>query len=300
MSESVFNLTPDTMLELQKELFRWQEYNFGEQEDRRMVLGICEESGELCHAHLKLEQGIRGSKEKLVAKMRDAIGDISIYALNLLSNHKEDLPGIGARKDVEEISDMGRIGDSVLGIFCSAARVETARKTAETNPQAPHPVAPHEVPAIARHVQQLFMHLNMLCGLLGWNLEKIIRETWGTVGKRNWKTNPQDGGTPEEKEKAPEAKAVAPAPRRRRRRRKAAATPAEPAPAISAISEDDEDEPAATVASEPAPESESATTAESTDEDDGDFEDDDYEDGDEDGDYDEETDDEQSDSPDEE
>ena len=299
MSESVFNLNPDTMLELQKELFRWQEYNFGEQEDRRMVLGICEESGELCHAHLKLEQEIRGSKEKLVAKMRDAIGDISIYALNLLSNHKEELPGISARKDVEETSDMARIGDSVLGIFCSAARVETARKTAETNPPAPHPVAPHEVPAIARHVQQLFMHLNMLCGLLGWNLEKIIRETWGTVGKRNWKANPQDGGSPEEKEDVKEAvKAVAPAPRRRRRRRNAAASPApapapvaEPSPEISAISDGDEPPPAVVSVTK----SESAPEPESNDDDD--YED--YEDDDEDG-YDDETDDEQSDSPDEE
>jgi NTP pyrophosphatase (non-canonical NTP hydrolase) len=221
MSKSPFNLTPGTMIELQKELFRWQEYNFGKQEDRRMVLGICEESGELCHAHLKLEQGIRGSKSELLAEMRDAIGDISIYAMNLLSNHKEELPGISARDDVDETSSMERIGDSVLGIFCSAARIETARKTAETNTPHPHPVAPHEVPAIARHVQQLFMHLNMLCGLLGWKLEEIIRDTWGTVGKRDWKANPQDGGTSEGKRKAQGA----------------------PAPAISAISDEDGSEP---------------------------------------------------------
>lgn len=191
-----FNLSPDTISELQKELFEWQRCNFGDQPDRRMVLGICEEAGELCHAHLKIEQQIRGSKDELVAKMRDAIGDIAIYGLNLLSNNEEEAPGIAANKDVEKTTDMERIGDSVLDIFCTAAKIETARKTAVTNPPAPHPVAPKEISPIARHAQQLFMHLNMLCSLLGWNLEGVIMETWAEIGKRDWKKYPDTGVDP--------------------------------------------------------------------------------------------------------
>lgn len=193
MTEEVFNLNPDTMLDIQKEMFKWQVHNFGEQNDRRMVLGICEESGELCHAQLKGEQGIREGTDDSDATMKDAIGDICIYAMNLLSNVGEGMPGIAAQKEVEKTSDNERIGDSVLGIFCTAAKIETARKTRVVNPPARHPSAPPEVAPIARHAQQLFMHLNMLCGLKGWNLEQIVRETWKEVGKRNWKRYPKTG-----------------------------------------------------------------------------------------------------------
>jgi len=45
----------------------------------RMLLGACEELGELCHAHLKQEQGVRGTNEEHVANAKDAVGDIIIY-----------------------------------------------------------------------------------------------------------------------------------------------------------------------------------------------------------------------------
>ena len=192
-SNQLFNLEPETVADIQVELFKWQEYNFGEQKDRRMVLGICEEAGELCHAHLKLEQGIRGDKESLMAEARDAIGDICVYALNLLSNRKEAAPALKARKDIEETKDMERIGDAVLDLVCCAGRIETARKTQVTNPLPPHPTAPPEIEPVIRHTQALLMHINSLCGLLGWNLEEILRETWATVGQRDWRKYPNDG-----------------------------------------------------------------------------------------------------------
>ena len=189
----MFNLEPKTLADLQVELFKWQEYNFGEQEDRRMILGICEEAGELCHAHLKLEQGIRGGKDSLTAEARDAVGDICIYALNLLSNRKEAAPAFKARKDVEETKDMVRIGDAVLDLVCCAGRIETARKTQVTNPLPPHPTAPPEIAPIVRHTQELLMHVNAFCALAGWNLEEILRETWRTVGQRDFKKYPNNG-----------------------------------------------------------------------------------------------------------
>ena len=189
----MFNLEPETLADLQIELFKWQEYNFEEQEDRRMILGICEETGELCHAHLKIEQGIRGDKDSLTAEARDAIGDICIYAINLLSNHEEVVPTLKARKDIEETKDMERIGDAVLDLVCCAGRIETARKTQKINPSPPHATAPPEIAPIVRHTQELLMHVNAFCGLTGWNLEEIIRETWRTVGQRDFKKYPKNG-----------------------------------------------------------------------------------------------------------
>lgn len=190
-----FNLEPETLSDLQKELFNWQVYNFGEQKDRRMILGICEEAGELCHAHLKLEQGIRGDREALLAEAKDAIGDICIYAMNLLSNSKEPLPGLKPRTDLERTSDLERIGDMALDVVCCAARIETARKMRAINTPAPHPTAPPEIVPMIRHTNELFMVVNSFCALLGWNLEQIIRETWREVGARDWKRFPKDGKT---------------------------------------------------------------------------------------------------------
>jgi len=195
---NLFNLEPKDISELQRELFRWQVYNFGDQDDRRMVMGICEEAGELCHAQLKLEQNIRGTKDDHIAKMRDSIGDICIYALNLLSNRKEPAPGVSARKDVERTDDLERVSDLVLSVFCVAAKIETARKMKATNRPPQAPTVTKATTPVVRHTQELFMHLNMLCGFMGWSLEEIIRDTWATVGKRNWRVYPETGVDPSE------------------------------------------------------------------------------------------------------
>lgn len=47
------------------------------------ALGVAEEAGELCHSVLKSEQGIRGTTEKHADDIEDAIGDVTIYLLDL-------------------------------------------------------------------------------------------------------------------------------------------------------------------------------------------------------------------------
>lgn len=64
---------------LQKEQVKWQAHNFPDRENYYPLLGAMEELGELSHAHLKMLQGIRGSKEQHLAKAQDAIGDIIIF-----------------------------------------------------------------------------------------------------------------------------------------------------------------------------------------------------------------------------
>lgn len=46
------------------------------------LLGVVEEVGELAHAHLKGEQGIRHTPEVIQAKKVDAVADIVIYLLD--------------------------------------------------------------------------------------------------------------------------------------------------------------------------------------------------------------------------
>jgi NTP pyrophosphatase (non-canonical NTP hydrolase) len=77
--------TPLTLRQLQEEQKPWVAHNFPGGKPYRPLLGAVEEIGELCHAHLKDEQGIRGDADPVIraAAYRrdkiDAIGDILIY-----------------------------------------------------------------------------------------------------------------------------------------------------------------------------------------------------------------------------
>lgn len=67
---------------IQSQVSVWSIRNFGDQSSYRPLLGAVEEVGELCHAHLKGEQGIRHTPAEIEALKRDAIGDIIIYLMD--------------------------------------------------------------------------------------------------------------------------------------------------------------------------------------------------------------------------
>ena len=73
VSERTFDL-----VDLQIEAAAWQRENFDKPKAYQPLLGVIEEVGELSHAHLKAEQGIRKGAD-YHAKKIDAIGDIIIY-----------------------------------------------------------------------------------------------------------------------------------------------------------------------------------------------------------------------------
>ncbi len=63
----------------QAEVGNWSRHNFPRNQPYQPLLGMGEETGELMHAHLKAEQGIRGTPTEHKAAKLDAIGDILIY-----------------------------------------------------------------------------------------------------------------------------------------------------------------------------------------------------------------------------
>ena len=67
-----------TFKQLQDEVRPWTMHNFGERPSWQPLLGIQEEVGELSHAHLKAEQGIR-TNEDHEADGKDAVGDILVF-----------------------------------------------------------------------------------------------------------------------------------------------------------------------------------------------------------------------------
>lgn len=67
---------------LQAKLDAWAIENFGEgRPSYHPLLGAVEELGELAHAHLKQEQGIRVNEDH-EANARDAVGDVVMYLLD--------------------------------------------------------------------------------------------------------------------------------------------------------------------------------------------------------------------------
>ena len=67
--------------ELQSQVGRWSQQNFPDGKPYQPLLGATEELGELAHAHLKAEQGIRGGEDHAAAKV-DAVADVVICARN--------------------------------------------------------------------------------------------------------------------------------------------------------------------------------------------------------------------------
>ena len=74
------NLKP--IHQMQEEIGAWSRRNFGNQPSYRPLLGAVEELGELAHAHLKSEQGIRGETVNHIEEKVDALGDIMIYLMD--------------------------------------------------------------------------------------------------------------------------------------------------------------------------------------------------------------------------
>jgi NTP pyrophosphatase (non-canonical NTP hydrolase) len=78
---------------LQFNASEWSKRNFGPHygSGYRNLLGITEEVGELCHAQLKGEQGIRHTPEEILELKKDAVGDILIFLCNYCDSQGIDL-----------------------------------------------------------------------------------------------------------------------------------------------------------------------------------------------------------------
>lgn len=78
---------PINLSYLQGRAQAWREKSFPAEHRTAplQALGVCEEAGELAHAVLKMEQGIRGTREEHLAAVADACGDIFIYMTGVCS-----------------------------------------------------------------------------------------------------------------------------------------------------------------------------------------------------------------------
>lgn len=80
-----------SLFDLQRQQKEWADKNFPDRKDYQPLLGVTEEVGELCHAHLKSEQGIRGSLVEFKGKKVDAVGDIIIFLADYCNLNNIDM-----------------------------------------------------------------------------------------------------------------------------------------------------------------------------------------------------------------
>lgn len=76
--------------QMQEEVASWAAHNFPGAKRWEPLVGMQEELGELSHAFLKLHQGIRGGEDHEAA-MRDALGDLIVYACHFAELNNIDL-----------------------------------------------------------------------------------------------------------------------------------------------------------------------------------------------------------------
>ena len=94
-----------TLREIQSEQEIWSQKNFKERHPEWAILGITEELGELSHAVLKQEQGIRQvkSEDEISLLETDAVGDIILFLMEFCNQRINEQPEDDCRKQKYDI-----------------------------------------------------------------------------------------------------------------------------------------------------------------------------------------------------
>jgi NTP pyrophosphatase (non-canonical NTP hydrolase) len=184
---------------LQKKLWDWQNRNFGPTgpyaPPRHPFLGMCEEAGELVHSVLKMSQGIRGTTEEHIDNIKDAIGDIMVYATNFFYRgnfgfipYKESYFTVFSENKHYTNIQMEMLAWSVykyvahIGLYFEPMFIQD------------NIISKENKKSIIECVNELCYQLVYICNLLKVTLVSCIDDVWERVlSKRNWVENPQTG-----------------------------------------------------------------------------------------------------------
>lgn len=165
--------------QLVKERDEWVAKNFppyeGEIPGNDSILGCIEELGELAHAHLKSKQGIRGSTEAHDAAAKDAIGDVIVYLLGVISAHDVQVGGVCT-------------GETTFGgepsIFAMSYHIGILTLFARSD---------HGDWNWTLHINSIIKHARAYCTGRYWNFDEIVQSTWDHVKQRDWVAHREAG-----------------------------------------------------------------------------------------------------------
>lgn len=166
----------------------WVARNFpdptGENTPGDSIIGCIEELGELAHSHLKLKQGIRGTPQEHLDAARDALGDLMIYLMGVISYHgEEDLRefvAIMVRQDSLHLEILGA-EDCLFRLAKAVGNLADAHERVSTI------LWPERCGEVMHFANQYALTRS-------WDLSRITGETWAKVSQRDWIADPQGGG----------------------------------------------------------------------------------------------------------
>lgn len=156
-----------------RERDEWVARNFppyeGEIPGNDSILGCIEELGELCHAHLKLKQGIRGTPAEHNAAAQDAIGDIVVYLMGVMSAHIN-------RDQVAVIATGRKPITPEETLFLLANEVGFLAATTIGSMTGSWVIA----------INNILKYCESYCTFKGWDFDAIVMTTWNHVKLRDW------------------------------------------------------------------------------------------------------------------
>jgi NTP pyrophosphatase (non-canonical NTP hydrolase) len=137
------------------------------------LVGVMEEKGELAHAHLKAAQKIRGSEEEHIANAKDAIGDLTIYLLGVISRIGQGFEDEGISPERQASTPTWAL--KYLDFFAGRLSISPDLHTC----------------------YRIVGCLVTYCDFMDWDYEEIVMSTWNEVKQRDWQKNKEDGGVPD-------------------------------------------------------------------------------------------------------
>lgn len=157
----------------------WIEHNFPRRsipDPGESILGVIEELGELVHAHLKGAQSIRGTSQEHADAARDAVGDMTVYLLGVMSS-----------------ASFVPVGSLVMWstgtLFDLAQHVGRLARAYEVNQEGGSQLL-YDVP-----IANVWWGLVKYCDQRNWDYDDIVQVTWTEVQKRDWIQFPKNGLT---------------------------------------------------------------------------------------------------------
>ena len=152
----------------------WARANFPGATEADAFTGMQEEAGEMCHAVLKMKQGIRTNQDH-EADFMDGIGDFAIYMIHFCELVGVDFCRVVAGPQRVTEHDRQRRLRNLCGALASV-----------------HSAMDYTHGDMNHALVSLGNRLKEVCGSQ-YDFNGIVLETWAQVKERDWKENPETG-----------------------------------------------------------------------------------------------------------
>lgn len=177
-----------TIRQMQNEGRPWVKKNFGNRPAYWPLMGLIEEVGELSHSQLKMEQGIRGTREEHLEAIKDAVADIAIFYSDYASAMGWEMDEVIGFADFSLLQEKESKGCWIKEPHRLVLRMgKWIGKIAAAHEENDGQAGIHAS-------RTLFAYMAELCCLYGWNMQDIVEKVWAKVMKRDWTKDARHGG----------------------------------------------------------------------------------------------------------